>query len=378
MQFNFTVRGDRIEPKKDYSFIEGNRDVYNAIFDFDEHWDGYAKLCILEIDGKSFKPRVIIDGKCILPEFSKGTVKIGVVGVVDSENPDSSPKISTNMCDIFIGTGAASAESLEKLNETAAEVWEQYIAIIETKRVEAEKAALNALKSAENAQLSAKEAEEYKNFAEKAADDSENAAIEADAAAERSETAAENSENAAKKAEMAEANAENILDRIREGETLVQDCEESAVLAAADAKNSAEKAAKAADSIKNLKATATEGADVSVTQTMTEDGIWLDFTLPRGEKGDKGEKGEQGPQGIRGEQGPEGIKGKDGADGADGRDGADGYTPQKGVDYWTEDDITEMKNDVSTEIEAELNTALQEIIAIQEELMTPDGNGVEY
>lgn len=49
---------------------------------------------------------------------------------------------------------------------------------------------------------------------------------------------------------------------------------------------------KVAQDIKNLKATATEGNTVSVSQTTTEEGIRLDFTLPRGEKGDKGDKGD--------------------------------------------------------------------------------------
>ena len=56
------------------------------------------------------------------------------------------------------------------------------------------------------------------------------------------------------------------------------------------AANNAENAAKIANSIKNLSVTATEGKEVSVTQTETKDGIKLDFTLPRGEKGDKGEQ----------------------------------------------------------------------------------------
>lgn len=58
--------------------------------------------------------------------------------------------------------------------------------------------------------------------------------------------------------------------------------------------------------------------------------------------------------------------------------GDKGDTPKKGVDYFTEAEKTEMKTDVSDEIEAELNAALLEIIAIEEELMIPDGNEVSY
>lgn len=38
--------------------------------------------------------------------------------------------------------------------------------------------------------------------------------------------------------------------------------------------------------------------------------------------------------------------GKDGANGTNGQDGKDGYTPIKGKDYWTEEDKTEIVNDV--------------------------------
>lgn len=85
---------------------------------------------------------------------------------------------------------------------------------------------------------------------------------------------------------------------------------------------------------------------------------------PQGEKGDPGEQGPQGevgpqgpvgPQGETGPQGEQGIPGQDGApgkdgtngqDGAPGKDGQDGYTPVKGMDYWTEQDKTEIVNEV--------------------------------
>lgn len=110
-----------------------------------------------------------------------------------------------------------------------------------------------------------------------------------------------------------------------------------------------------------------------------------------------------------------------GVDYFDGKDGEDGHTPQKGKDYFdgkdgddgiscthswngttltvksasgessadlkgdkgdayilTDEDKTEIGDNVSDEIEAELNAALLEIIAIEEELMTPDGDEVSY
>ena len=71
------------------------------------------------------------------------------------------------------------------------------------------------------------------------------------------------------------------------------------------AEGAADKAERAAGSIKNLSATAVEGSEVSVTQSESEDGgIKLDFTLPRGD------------------------------------------TPQKGVDYFTSSEKNELVNSV--------------------------------
>ena len=45
-------------------------------------------------------------------------------------------------------------------------------------------------------------------------------------------------------------------------------------------------------------------------------------------------------------KGLDGVNGKDGADGrngTDGKDGVDGKTPIRGVDYWTEDDVSAMR-----------------------------------
>ncbi len=132
------------------------------------------------------------------------------------------------------------------------------------------------------------------------------------------------------------------------------------------------------------------------------------YTTPNliGKQGVKGEKGEQGVQGIRGERGLQGEKGIDGekGDAGDdgvsvtsveinsenhlivtlsnnttvdagliktiaGEDGSDGYTPQKGVDYYTEAEKTELVNEITTEVTGDIGTALDSIIAIQNELM---------
>lgn len=87
------------------------------------------------------------------------------------------------------------------------------------------------------------------------------------------------------------------------------------------AEKSAENSEKAAASIKNLSVTATEGTEVSVEQTETDEGINLAFTLPRGAKGDVGDKGDTGEKGEKGDKGD---------------------APIKGVDYFTEEEKEEL------------------------------------
>ena len=65
---------------------------------------------------------------------------------------------------------------------------------------------------------------------------------------------------------------------------------------------------------------------------------------------------------------------KNGIDGHNGVDGKDGYTPIKGVDYYTETEKTELVNEISNTVTGGIETALDNIIAIQNSLI---GGGSE-
>ena len=60
--------------------------------------------------------------------------------------------------------------------------------------------------------------------------------------------------------------------------------------------------------------------------------------------------------------------------GKDGVDGKDGYTPIKGVDYYTEAEKTELVNEIANTVTGDIETALDNIIAIQNSLI---GGGSE-
>lgn len=343
MEFNFTVRGDRITADKEYAFVEGNKGYYEAVFDFgeDEVWLGGAKICIVENKDKVFEIPVI-GNRCILPEMLRGSSKIGVFCVV-AENGESE-RASTNMIAIGVQDGASGAEINAEMS-TAAEVWEKYLSDMEQNRAAAEEAkskaegaafsaeqsASDSKRSADRASGSSTAAEEAKKAAEKAKGEAEEFARQADGAEGRANAAANAAAGFATRAETA----------------------------ATDASGFADAAIESAESIRNMTVSAESipfESNAEVQKNVNDDGtVNLHYLIPRGEMG------ATGPQGERGEQGPQGEKG----------DKGDSYA-------LTDADKTEIKNDVSAEIEAELNTALDEIIAIQEEFMTPDGDEVEY
>ena len=84
------------------------------------------------------------------------------------------------------------------------------------------------------------------------------------------------------------------------------------------------------------------GTNAEVENTGTVQNVVLKFTIPRGEKGDKGEQGEpgakgdpgepgeRGPAGERGPEGPQGAEGPEGPQGAEGPRGEQGLPGEKG------------------------------------------------
>lgn len=92
-----------------------------------------------------------------------------------------------------------------------------------------------------------------------------------------------------------------------------------------------------------------------------------------GERGIQGDKGDsftyedfteeqleslRGPKGDKGEQGNVGPQGEPGKDGINGTNGQDGYTPVKGTDYWTEEDITSIKDYCTSYIDENITQVL--------------------
>lgn len=112
------------------------------------------------------------------------------------------------------------------------------------------------------------------------------------------------------------------------------------------------------------------GDTATVENAGTKKDMILNFGIPRGEKGLKGDRGEKGDKGDKGEKGDTGEKGDKGDR------GEKGDTPIKGVDYFTDDEVLEITKPLYSMIEeqnVDIEKALDEIIEIQNTL-TGGGN----
>ena len=77
--------------------------------------------------------------------------------------------------------------------------------------------------------------------------------------------------------------------------------------------------------------TGAPGTNANVTNGGTDENVVLNFTIPCGEQGPKGETGPEGPKGDAGPQGIQGPKGDKGERGPQGPEGPKGESGSPGV-----------------------------------------------
>ena len=71
--------------------------------------------------------------------------------------------------------------------------------------------------------------------------------------------------------------------------------------------------------------------NASITNSGTDEDLILDFKIPKGEKGEKGDKGDKGEKGDTGEKGIQGLTGEKGDKGDTGEKGEKGDTGPRGL-----------------------------------------------
>ena len=364
MEFNFTVRGDRLVADSDYGFVEGNQSVYRAKFKLDDSWNEYHVMCAVYSNDNKLVPVPVSGGECLLPKFAIGSARIGLVGMLGDE---TDPIISTNWVKIGVQSGANDGVTAEEFNSSVKAIWQMYYSDMAAASNEAKNAkeetvrARNETVTAKNDAVSAKDVAvntvsgfekvvENKYNELEAFTENKKAEINAE-----KESALESIAGEVEKAEGFAGTAEQFAENAGNSELTAVQAEENAFNYAADAKKSKEDAESAekgaydhredakhwaatamveAASIKNMTVAAEEGAEAKVIKTETDDGIHLEFTIPKGEKGESG------------------------------------HTPVKGVDYFTEEDIEALnlaKKEEIKELEESVKTNsadIKDIIAL--------------
>ena len=69
-------------------FVSGSVKVYQAVFEFDSNWDGFAKTAVFEAVGRSKTDMLITDGMCEIPHEcleQPGYLRVGVYGVHEDQ-----------------------------------------------------------------------------------------------------------------------------------------------------------------------------------------------------------------------------------------------------------------------------------------------------
>lgn len=82
-----------------------------------------------------------------------------------------------------------------------------------------------------------------------------------------------------------------------------------------------------------------------------ENGFWMLWELDSHSYKESAFPLPKGLNGVNGKDGVDGKNGTDGRNGTDGKDGVDGKTPIRGVDYWTEDDVSAMREYIDGRLE---------------------------
>lgn len=343
---NLTAREQTLELQDD-TFIAS--DIVNEIeCRFDTDWEVNETRAVFVNDSKNEKISVVLhDGVCRVPHEVlryKGTVSVNLVGSNVEEEALIERMTSYKIPLLYVKqkvniTGANSAVP------TPSE-WEQFVEIVKE---------------------DADRAEDARDEAIEAKTDAEQAKTDAQSAAQSAQSAATSAASMAGEAAGSASSASTSADAARLAK-------EAAQQSASDASQSAESAAESAEEIGELTVSAQTldpGSEATVTKTGGEGQPYnLEFGIPTGATGEKGETGDVGPQGPKGDtgpQGPQGIQGiqgetgPQGIQGIQGPKGDDGYSPVKGTDYWTAADKAEIVADTKDAVEPYVDEKLEPI-----------------
>ena len=85
---NFTVTGQRLVSDNCDLYVSRSVDIYEAVFAFDESWDGFSKTAVFQTNSETAIEVILVDDVCTIPHevlAVSGQMRIGVYGVKDEQ-----------------------------------------------------------------------------------------------------------------------------------------------------------------------------------------------------------------------------------------------------------------------------------------------------
>ncbi len=143
MEFNFTVKGDRLRLKNGAVAISGNANAYVCNFEFSDDYLGLSSFAVFS-SGEEFYTVEIKDCTCVVPSEAisgEGIMQVGVFAT--NALAEDFKRLSTNYVGINIETGAYSIYSQPKTPD----IWESYLLQVTNERKAAEEASKLAAKN---------------------------------------------------------------------------------------------------------------------------------------------------------------------------------------------------------------------------------------
>ena len=145
---NFTVTGQRLVSDNCDLYVSRSVDIYEAVFAFDESWDGFSKTAVFQTNSETAIEVVLVDDACTIPHevlAVSGQMRIGVYGVKDEQ---VMPTVWGQTVRVHLGTPTGSigttptpsvyaqilaeAEAAHDIAEAVQGEWESVTASVET------------------------------------------------------------------------------------------------------------------------------------------------------------------------------------------------------------------------------------------------------
>ena len=122
-QYQFTVTSQCIEAPKCAAFVSGSAEIYEAVFEFDASWDGFARTAVFECGGER-REQLLVGDRCIVPWeilHAGAYLRVGVYGV---SGYATMPTVYSGR--MFVARGA---EPSEAAREHSADMFDQIVEI---------------------------------------------------------------------------------------------------------------------------------------------------------------------------------------------------------------------------------------------------------